>query len=190
MIKYVLLAGSLLWFGTANAAPPMPTVDYVDLPRFMGDWYVIANIPTALEKGAHNPLETYRLDDDGTIATTFSFNADSFAGEKKIYHPRGFVKDKTTNAHWGMQFIWPIKADYRVVYLDEDYRYTIIARKARDYVWVMARSATIDAEKYQQLIDFVVSIGYSADKIVRAPHEGVSHDKAPQEVAPQEAAPQ
>ncbi len=68
--------------------------------------------------------------------------------------------------------------------------YTIIARKARDYVWVMARSATIDAEKYQQLIDFIVSIGYSADKIVRAPHEGVSHDKAPQEVAPHEAAPQ
>lgn len=25
---------------------PMPAVDYVDLERFMGDWYVIANIPT------------------------------------------------------------------------------------------------------------------------------------------------
>ena len=28
------------------------TVDYVDLERFMGDWYVIANIPTFIEKGA------------------------------------------------------------------------------------------------------------------------------------------
>ncbi len=57
MIKHILLAWSLLWFGSAYAAPPMPTVDYVDLPRFMGEWYVIANIPTALEKGAHNPLK-------------------------------------------------------------------------------------------------------------------------------------
>ena len=28
--------------------PPMKTVDYVDLNRFMGDWYVIAAIPTFL----------------------------------------------------------------------------------------------------------------------------------------------
>ena len=49
----------------------MPVVDYVDLERFMGDWYVIATIPTFLEKDAYNPVETYKRDDDGTIATTF-----------------------------------------------------------------------------------------------------------------------
>jgi len=27
-----------------------------------------------------------------------------------------------------MRFIWPIKADYRIVYLDEDYTQTVIAR--------------------------------------------------------------
>ncbi len=175
MICKILLkaitAGTLLWLSSlTHAAPPMATVNYVDLERFMGDWFVIANIPTALEKGAHNPLESYKLDKNGTIATTFSFNAGSFDGEEKVYHPRGFIKDKTTNARWGMQFIWPIKADYRVVYLDEDYQFTIIGRKARDYVWVMARSLDISEEKYQELIDFVVSLGYPADKIERAPH--------------------
>ncbi len=33
----------------------------------MGSWYVIANIPNFLEKGAHNAVETYELDDDGTF---------------------------------------------------------------------------------------------------------------------------
>ena len=28
----------------------LKTVDFVDLERFMGDWYVIANIPTFIEK--------------------------------------------------------------------------------------------------------------------------------------------
>ena len=56
----------------------LKAVDYVDLPRFMGDWYVIANIPTRLERGAHNAVESYRLDDDGSIATTFTFRADGF----------------------------------------------------------------------------------------------------------------
>ena len=39
----------------------MKTVDYVDIERFMGDWYVIANIPTFIEKGATNAIEYINL---------------------------------------------------------------------------------------------------------------------------------
>ena len=55
--------------------PPIETVGKVDLPRFMGDWYVIANIPTFIEKGAHNAIESYKLAGDGSIETTFTFGA-------------------------------------------------------------------------------------------------------------------
>jgi apolipoprotein D and lipocalin family protein len=103
--------------GCASGHPPLSTAPHVDLPRFMGDWYVIANIPTALERGAHNAVESYRLEADGTIATTFTFRDGDFGGKLKTYHPRGFVKDRRSNAVWGMQFIWPIKADYRIVYV-------------------------------------------------------------------------
>ena len=51
----------------------MPVVDYVDLDRFMGDWYVIATIPTFLEKDAYNPVETYKRDDDGDYSNDFHF---------------------------------------------------------------------------------------------------------------------
>ena len=57
----------------------------------MGDWYVIANIPTFVEKGAHSAKESYVLQPDGTIATTFTFRADSFDGPAKDYHSKGFV---------------------------------------------------------------------------------------------------
>ena len=153
-----------------SAQAPMDTVGYVNLPRFMGDWYVIANIPTPFEKGAHNPVESYRLDKNGTIATTFSFNKDSFRGEEKQFSSRGFIKNKQTNATWGMQFIWPVKADYRVIYLDPDYQYTVVGRKARDYLWIMARNLEISDDKYKELVDFAVAAGYAADKIQRAPH--------------------
>ena len=105
----------------ASKYPEMQTVDKVDIERFMGDWYVIANIPTFLEKGAHNAVETYQLDDDGSIATTFKFRKDAFDGKLKEYNPRGFIVDTDTNALWGMRFIWPFKGDYRIVYLDDDY---------------------------------------------------------------------
>ena len=96
---------------------PIHTVDYVDLNRFMGDWYVIANIPTFIEKDAYNAIESYRLENDGTVATTFRFNKGSLDGPLKEYHPRGFIRDKESNAVWGMQFIWPFKAEYRIIFL-------------------------------------------------------------------------
>ena len=107
-LRPLLLGCCLVLAGCAAKGPEMKTVDYVDLERFMGDWYVIANIPTFLEKGAHNAVETYALDDDGTIDTTFTYREDSFDGPEKRYNPRGFILDAGTNARWGMRFLWPI----------------------------------------------------------------------------------
>ena len=149
----------------------MPVVDYVDLERFMGDWYVIATIPTFLEKDAFNPVETYQLSSDGSIATTFTFNKGGLNGPEKIYRPRGFIEDKRTNAIWGMQFIWPIKADYRIIYLDEDYSITVIGRNKRDYVWVMAREPEISAQKYAEILTMLESVGYSLDEIELVPQK-------------------
>lgn len=167
--RSAVVALALLLGACASKGPEMNTVDYVDLERFMGDWYVIANIPTFLEKGAHNAVETYALNDDGTVATTFVFRDGSFDGEKKRYTPKGYVRDDGTNAHWGMRFIWPIKADYRIVYLDKEYSQTIIARQKRDFVWIMARTPEIPQEDYDKLIEFAASIGYDVSKIQRVP---------------------
>lgn len=155
----------------AGRGPEMETVDYVDLERFMGDWYVIANIPTFLEKGAYNAVETYEMKDDGTIATTFTFRDGGFDGEKKEFNPKGFVRDTKTNALWGMRFIWPIKADYRIVYLDDDYSQTIIGRQKRDFVWVMAREPDISDEDYEMLLGVVESLGYDLSKVQRVPQK-------------------
>ncbi len=166
----VLVAALVPFLGAcASRGPEMKTVDYVDLERFMGDWYVIANIPTFLEKGAHNAVETYALNDDGTIDTTFVFRDGSFDGEVKRYNPKGFVLDEETNARWGMRFVWPIKADYRIVYLDESYSTTVIGRQKRDFVWIMAREPSIPDQEYDRILEFLASIGYEVSDIQRVP---------------------
>ena len=156
-------------FGCSSVEPLKP-VDYVDLDRFMGDWYVIANIPTAIEKGAHNAVESYRLNSDGTVATTFTFRDGAFDGPRKEYHPRGFVRSES-NAVWGMQFVWPIKADYRIVYLDEEYSVTVIGRNRRDYVWIMAREPSIPEAEYQRVVGLVEAMGYDISELERVPQQ-------------------
>ena len=153
-----------------QAAKPIYTVPKVDLDRFMGDWYVIAAIPTFIEKQSFNAVETYRLDKDGSILTTFRFNKGSLDGPLKTYSPRGFVKDTESNAVWGMQFIWPFKAEYRIIYLTDDYSQTVIGRSKRDYVWIMARTPTIPDEDYQRIVEFIANQGYRLDDLRKVPH--------------------
>ncbi|HQR23237.1 MAG TPA: lipocalin family protein [Steroidobacteraceae bacterium] len=151
--------------------PAVPLVAHVDVERFMGDWYVIACIPTWIERDAWNAVESYRLEPDGTIATTFTFRQGGFAGPEKRYHPRGFIVDRASNAIWGMQFVWPIKADYRIAYLADDYGETIIAREDRDYVWIMARTPTLDEAEYGRLTDRVAAMGYDTAKLRKVPQQ-------------------
>ncbi len=151
------------------ARPPLPTVSKVELARFMGDWYVIGVIPTRLERGAHNAVESYQMNPDGTIATTFTFRKDSFYGKPKAYHPKGFVSDDPSNAIWGMQFVWPIKAEYLIVHLDDAYTTTVIARNKRDHAWIMSRTPTMPEQEYERLVQQLAAWGYDRSAIERVP---------------------
>jgi apolipoprotein D and lipocalin family protein len=166
-----LIALTTLFLAACQSPPlaPLATVSRVELERFMGDWYVIANIPTFIEKGAHNAVESYRLATDGTIETTFTFRASSFDGELKRYTPHGFVLDPTTNAVWGMQFVWPFKSDYRIIYLAPDYSQTVIGREKRDYVWIMARAPSIPSQDYERIVQQLAAQGYDVARLCRVP---------------------
>ena len=148
---------------------PISTAQSVDLERFMGKWYVIASIPTRIEKNAYNAVERYQLVGEDRVRTTFTFREGGFDGDLKRYEPTGFVRDKVSNAVWGMQFIWPFKADYRIVYVDQDYLTTIIGRTKRDYVWIMARTPQIPEDEYRRLVNRVAAEGYDPSEIRKVP---------------------
>lgn len=169
--QWLALGMMVLMTASCSSVPekPIEIVNYVDLPRFMGDWYVIANIPTFIEKQAHNAIESYSLKDAKTVSTIFTFRKGSFDGPAKRYEPTGYVKDHPSNAVWGMRFVWPIKADYRIVYLNEDYSTTVIGRNKRDYVWIMSRTPQIADDEYQRIMTFLKDQGYDTSLIQKVP---------------------
>ena len=155
----------------SSDVPPLALASHVDLPRFMGDWYVIASIPTIFEKGVHNARDTYRLRPDGSIETTFTFNADSPTGPVKHYGSVGVVLDPASNAVWGQQYVWPLKADYRISYVSPAYDLAVIAREKRDHVWIMSRTPSIPEAELARLMTFVASLGYDPAKLERVPQQ-------------------
>ena len=155
--------------GCATSLPPLKTVEHVDLKRYAGHWYVIACIPTFIETKAYNAIEKYRILPDGSIDTVFTFNQGGFDGPKKRFNPRGFVVDKINNSTWGMQFIWPFKAEFLITYLSSDYSETIIGRNKRDYFWIQARTPEIPEADYQHLINMLAVQGYNMTKVRKVP---------------------
>jgi apolipoprotein D and lipocalin family protein len=160
----------LLWVAGC-ATPhslPIPTAEHVDLARYRGAWYVIGSIPTFLEKDAFGAIESYELNADGTIKTTFTFHKGSFDGPLKITHATGFVQD-ASHAVWGMRLLWPFKSEYLIAYLDPDYSQVIVARSARDHVWIMSRSPQMPDADYAALLRRVAAMGYDVSQVQRVP---------------------
>lgn len=149
--------------------PPLPPVASVDLDRFMGRWYVIAAIPSFPEREAYNAVETYSRMADGRIHTDFRFRKGSFEAEEKALEAKGTVVPGSNNAVWGEQFIWPIQAEYIIADLDPQYSHVIVARRKRDYVWIMARTPEIPAALYERLKARVAALGYDATKLRMVP---------------------
>lgn len=152
-----------------NTRGDIRTEQSVDLARFMGSWYVIANIPTFIEKDIYNAVERYELGDDNKIDTTFTYRKGGFDGDAREMNPTGFVEDTDSNAVWSMQFIWPFKADYRIVYVADDYSQTIIGRNKRDYAWIMAREPAIAEADYERLVAILIEQGYDISKLRKVP---------------------
>ena len=171
MLRVPLLMLILMLAGCQSTLPPVAVVDQVDLPRFMGPWFVIAHIPLPPEKHAWNGVESYRLRDDGRIAVTYTFRDGGPDGELKRHHPLGFVTDDPSHAIWKMQFIWPFRADFRISWLDPSYQITVIGRKKRDYVWVMARTPQISDQDWQTVRAFLSAQGYDLSRLRKVPQQ-------------------
>ena len=159
------------FMGSNRKLAKLQTVEYVDLQKFMGDWYVIANIPTFIEKGAVNAIESYRLDSEGRVKTTFTFRKDSVSGPEKKYNPTGFIYNRKTNAEWRMQFLWPFRSPFLIIDLDDDYSYTVIGIPSRKYVWIMAREHKMSERLYNKIISNLEKVGYDITQIKRINQE-------------------
>lgn len=154
------------------ALPPLPRAGAVDLPRYMGRWYVIGSIPTFLERGVVDATENYTLRPDGSVDIDFRYRR-SEGGSEQSLGSRGFIENGD-NAIWGVQFIWPIRADYRIAWLAPDYSRVIVAREKRDHVWIMARTPTLAQADYDAMVQRVGAMGYDTTQLQRVPQGSAS----------------
>jgi len=163
----IVTAGGLMSLSASGQKEPFHnTVEYVDLQRFSGDWYVLALIPTIFEKNASNGIENYSIDNEGNIRVRYTFTKGENGTADKVMYQKGWIHNKETNAEWRVQPFWPLKLPYYVLELANDYSYTVIGTNNFKYLWIMARTPKIDEELLEDIIERVVKRGFNRNELI------------------------
>lgn len=166
-VAVLAMAGLLGGCASAPVALDFPEpLPQIDLARYSGDWYVIANIPYFAERNKVASRVTYRQRADGRIDDLYYFRK-SFDRPEKQWTGFGEVVDSGSNARWRVQFVWPFWVDYVVHAVGPDYEWAMVGHPSRDYAWIFSRTPTMDEAQYQQLLGRFKALGYDSSRIQR-----------------------
>lgn len=129
----------------------------------MGTWYVLAGRFTFLETDAFNSVETYAWNKtENRIDVSFTFNKGSLDGEKKSYPQKAWIENHETNAHWKVSPFWPLKLDYLIIDVADDYSWTAVGTPNQKYLWIMARDPENAPTVIKKVVERLIKKGYSA----------------------------
>lgn len=156
------------------SAPLAAMTTPIDLERFMGTWYVIANIPTFFDRGTTHNVENYTLDDGGRVVHVDFTYRKAGSGKPGLLQQRAeVVNDACTQ--WAISpklgVFLPLRIAYLVADCAEDYSTTIIGVPDKSYIWIMARTPTVDQATYDALLAKARSFGYDTSSILRVSQE-------------------
>jgi apolipoprotein D and lipocalin family protein len=152
-----------------TALPPLKTVPKVDLSRYVGDWYVFAHIPYALERGKVGTLDRYALRPDGRMDNIFLFRKGSLDAPLQQWKGVAWVHNHETQAEWRVQFIWPFRVPYLIIDLDKDYQWSVIGYPSRKLAWVLSRKPVLDEATYKGILTRMNAQGYDTSLLSKVP---------------------
>lgn len=157
--------------GGGTSPGPLRPVAYVDLPRYMGGWYVFANIPYSAEKDCFDSVEGYALRPDGRIDNKFACRESSFdAPMKRKLTTIATVRDRQSNAEWRVPLFGVLRVKYYIIDLDPEYRWAVVGHPSRRYGWVLSRTRTLPEETYTGILQRLRKQGYDPAKFAKVPH--------------------
>jgi apolipoprotein D and lipocalin family protein len=147
--------------------PPLKTVKYVHLNKYVGLWYEIAKIPNSFQDHcAYGTTAEYKLDKDGSIQVINKCYDEN--SEPDIADGVANVVDKSTNAKLEVSFvsffgIRPFWGDYWIIGLDENYQWAVVGTPGRKYGWVLSRTPSLSDETMQKIFSILREQNYNPD---------------------------
>ena len=151
-----------------SRVPTEPAVAPVDLERFMGTWYVVANVPYFFENGKVATRDVYRLRPDGRIDNDFVFKK-AFDEPDRTWNGVSTIVEGSGGREWTVQFIWPFSTRMQVLEVAPDYSTALLATPDRKLAWVFSREALVDEATLSALATRIATHGVERAALRRVP---------------------
>ena len=159
----------------AAAASALESVASLDVPRYLGTWHEIARYPNWFQRKCVGQVTAdYALDSDGSLKVLNRCRQanDEFDEAKGTALQQGGTTSarlKVSFAPAWLSFIPFLWGDYWVIDIDADYQLAAVSEPGRDYLWVLSRTPSVDAQRYQALLERLAARGFDIPKIELTP---------------------
>ena len=161
----VLLLVCLTGFSAEKNMP----VAKIELKKYAGTWYSLYSIPTIFDKGSRETTTRYTLNSEGyyDVLTTYKK-----PGDESVYSRKSkmFPSEKGQNGELKAQFIWPIKVDYWIIELADDYSYVVVGHPEHKFLFIMSRSQKMPKNTYDEIVARCKAKGYEVSKLTSQLH--------------------
>jgi apolipoprotein D and lipocalin family protein len=177
LLSLLLISLMLGMFGVTEKNQTLPTVPSVDFSRYSGKWYEIARLPTRFQKDcASDVTATYSLLSDQQIKVVNECRQQDgrikqAEGKARIADAQGpksklEVRFAPAWLSW-LPLVW---GDYWIIDLAADYSYAVIGTPDRKYLWILARTPTLDESVFQRIKRESQAQGFPVDQLIKTRH--------------------
>ena len=163
IITLALLVSSVL--GCSSSHNPPSTATHVNLKRYMGKWYEIASFPNHFQKDCRCTYAQYTLVGDyvSVLNRCIKGHNKNFSTAKG----KAWAPNKNDFSKLKVQFFWPFRGDYWILYLSPDYTNVLVGSPNRKYLWILARKPQMSNTTYKKLIVIAQQKGYDIKKLIK-----------------------
>lgn len=180
--KVKWICALMLMTGMVSAAP-LPTVDHVDLQRYLGKWYEIASIPQFFQKQCVGDVTAeYAMDGDNIAVTNSCRTA---KGERSVAHGQARVVDKVSQSKLEVTFVklfgwrYLFGGDYWIIDLAPDYHYAVIGHPDRTYAWILASTPSLPKQELADIAARMQANGYDTCTLLTTVQSGGAASRMP-----------
>jgi len=175
-MKKLSIALLLFLTGCVGIPENVKPVDNFELEKYFGKWYEIARLDHSFERGLTQVTADYSLLDDGGVRVLnrgFSVNKNSWKkAEGKAYFVKG-----PDQGYLKVSFFGPFYGSYIVFALDhENYQYSLVSGPNKSYLWILARSPTINETVKKKLIEKAAASGFDTNKLIFLTHNNLPNN--------------
>ena len=160
----------LLCGGCVRLPSGLEPVDAFDLNRYLGTWYEIARLDHSFERGLSHVTAEYSLGSAGAVNVVNR----GYSQEKKTWkeaHGRAFFTDSPRIGKLKVSFFGPFYGGYNIIGLDrENYSYALVCGPSRSYLWILARTPSLDPQTLQNLVARAASLGFKTENLIYVDH--------------------